>query len=361
MRRYTAEALEAMAIRILAAAGCPTEEARLVAEHLVEANLAGHDSHGVGMIPAYVAYLQAGLYVAGQTPAVARDAGAVLVVDARGGLGQHMARRALDLGIARARELGACVVALQESGHVGRIGAYAEHCARHGLASAHFVNVVDHAPVVAPFGGRDARFITNPFCAAMPGADGRPAPLLDMATSTIALGKARVARNRGVPVPEGSLLDVQGLPTTDPAPLIDEHRGALTAFGLHKGSGLAVICEVFAGALAGKRTIQPENPRRGGLINNMLSVLLDPAAFGDPAAILREVAAFGAWVKGSPPAPGVAEVLLPGEPEARARAERLRDGVPVEAATVAQIREAAGRVGVALADLDLSRGITDGP
>lgn len=338
------------------AAGSPPPEAQIVAEHLVEANLSGHDSHGVGMLPAYVAYLRAGLYVAGQTPVVVRDAGAVLVVDARRGLGQHMARRALDLGIARARELGACVVALQESGHIGRIGAYAEHCAREGLASSHFVNVVDHQPVVAPFGGRDARFITNPFCAALPAADGSPAPLLDMATSTIALGKARVARNQGVPVPEGSLLDERGLPTTDPTALIDEKKGALTAFGLHKGSGLAIICEVFAGALAGRRTSQPEHPRRGGLINNMLSVLMDPAAFGDPQAIAREAAAFGAWVKGSPPAPGVTEVLLPGEPEARARAERLQAGIPVDPLTIAQIQAAGRAVGLGENDLALSVG-----
>lgn len=356
MSHCPADTLRTAAERILQAAGCAPDEARIVADHLVEANLTGHDSHGVGMLPAYVQYLAAGLFVANQTPMVVRDEGAVIVVDAGAGLGQHMARRALDLAIPRACELGACVVALQESGHIGRIGAYAEYCAAAQLASIHLVNVVDHEPVVAPFGGRDARFITNPFCAALPDTDGRPRPLLDMATSTIALGKARVARNQGVPVPDGALLDEHGLPTTDPTALIDQHKGALTAFGLHKGSGLAILCEVLAGALAGRRTMQPENQRRGGLVNNMLSILLDPAAFGDEAAIRREAAAFGAWVKDSPPAPGVAEVLLPGEPEQRSRERRLADGVPVDARTIAQILAAGRAVGLGEAAVGLAAG-----
>ena len=351
MERYAAEALEGMARALLAAAGCSETEAGIVAEHLVGANLAGHDSHGVGMLPAYVDFLRRGLYVADQTPAIVRDDGAVVVVDAARGMGQHMAKIALDRGIARAKGQGACVVALRESAHVGRIGAYSEYVAAAGLASAHFVNVVDHTPVVAPFGGSDARFITNPFSAGLPGADG-PAPLLDMATSTIALGKARVAHNRGVPVPEGSLLDVGGRPTTDPAALIERHEGALTAFGAHKGSGLAVMCEIFAGALTGGRTTQPEHARHGSILNNMVSVLMDPGAFGDEAAIVREARAFGAYVKASPPAPGVDEVLLPGEPEAAARAERAAEGVPVEDRTVAQLRAAAASVHLAGADVD---------
>ncbi|MFW5834449.1 MAG: malate/lactate/ureidoglycolate dehydrogenase [Pseudomonadota bacterium] len=350
MQNYAAEALVAAAIAIFRAAGSSDDEARIVAEHLVEANLAGHDSHGIGMLPAYVEHLRSGLFVANQTPEVVNDTGAVIVVDARHGLGQHMARLALDRGIARAKEIGACVVALRESAHIGRIGAYSEYCAAAGLASTHFVNVVDHTPVVAPFGGSDGRFITNPFSAALPGEAG-PAPLLDMATSTIAFGKARVARNTGVPVPEGTLLDPTGRPTTDPTALVDEKRGALTAFGQHKGSGLAIICELFAGALAGERTIQPANPRRGSIVNNMLSILMDPAAFGDPAAIRAEAAAFGAYVKASPPAPGIDEVLLPGEPEQRSRAARRAAGIPVDPMTIEQIVEAGRSVGAGEADL----------
>lgn len=351
MQRYRPESLTATAHAVLRAAGCADEEATIVAEHLVAANLAGHDSHGVGMLPSYVDFLNRGLFIANQTPAVVREQGAVIVTDARRGMGQHMAKRALDLAIPRARELGACVLALRESAHIGRIGAYAEYCAAAGLASTHFVNVVDHPPVVAPYGGSDGRFTTNPFAAALPGENG-PEPLLDMATSTIALGKARVAHNRGVPVPEGTLLDKQGRPTTDPEALIERKEGALTAFGLHKGSGLAIMCELFAGALSGGRTIQPDHERHGSILNNMISIVMDPAAFGDPAAIRREARAFADYVKGSPPAPGVEAVLLPGEPEHRARAERAAAGVAVEDRTIAQIREAGASVGLAAGDID---------
>ncbi|MFP4125811.1 MAG: malate/lactate/ureidoglycolate dehydrogenase [Alphaproteobacteria bacterium] len=351
MDRYAARGLEAMAGELLRAAGCSEAEAGLVAEHLVGANLAGHDSHGIGMLPAYVDFLRRGRYVADQTPQVVRDAGAVVVVDAKRGMGQHMAKIGLDLGIARAKAQGACVVALRESAHVGRIGAYSEYCADAGLASTHFVNVVDHGPLVAPFGGSDGRFVTNPFSAALPGPAGAE-PLLDMATSTIALGKARVAHNRGLPVPQGCLLDQDGRATTDPTALVERHEGALTAFGQHKGSGLAIICEIFAGALSGGRTIQPEHVRHGSILNNMISILMDPSAFGDAAAIAREARAFGAYVKASPPAPGVEAVLLPGEPEAASRRERAAQGVPVEERTLEQLRAAAVAVGLAAADID---------
>jgi uncharacterized oxidoreductase len=179
-----------------------------------------------------------------------------------------------------------------------------------------------------------------------------PEPLLDMATSTIALGKARVAHNRGLPVPDGALIDAEGRATTDPEALIERHEGALTAFGAHKGSGLAVMCEIFAGALTGGRTSQPAHERHGSILNNMVSILMDPAAFGDAEAIRREAHAFGAYVKASPPAPGVEAVLLPGEPEATSRAERSAHGVPVEERTIAQIRDAAVSVGLTAADVD---------
>ncbi len=351
MRRYPAEALHELASLVLEGAGATDTEAGMVAEHLVAANLAGHDSHGVGMLPAYVDFLRRGLFAAGRVPNIVHEAGAVVVVDAARGLGPPAAVAALDRGIARAREMGAAIVALRNSAHIGRIGAYSEYCAAAGLASLHLVNVVDHDPVVAPFGGSDARFVTNPVSASVPASSG-VTPLLDMATSTIALGKARVARNRGVAVPDGALLDAAGRPTTDPAGLIDRHEGALTAFGQHKGSGLAIICEVFAGALTGGRTVQPGHERKGSVLNNMLSVLVDPSALGEPDAIADEVGAFMAYLKASPPAPGVTEVLAPGEPEARARTERGADGIPIEPMTIDQLRDAAASVGLAAADVD---------
>ena len=115
----------------------------------------------------------------------------------------------------------------------------------------------------------------------MPGSGGDPLLVLDMATSAIAFGKARVARNKGVPVPEGALIDGQGRPTTDPTTYVDTKDGALLAFGAHKGSGLAILCEVLGAALSGGATIAPHHERQEGILNSMLSFILDPRAFGD--------------------------------------------------------------------------------
>ena len=345
-----------LSLSILRAMGSTEAEARVVAEHLVGANLAGHDSHGVGMFPDYVRLLHAGLLVPNQELRQLADAGAVLAFDAGRGFGQRMAREALDLAAERARRQGAVVVALRNSSHVGRIGAYGEQCAAAGLASVHFVNVGDHDPYQATWGGSDARLGTNPFCAALPDGAGGAVVVLDMATSAIAFGKARVARNKGVPVPPGSLIDKEGRPTTDPAPLVDRWEGALSAFGGHKGSGLAVMCELLGGALTGGMTLQPEHPRAGGIVNSMLSVLMDPAAFGDPDAIAREVAAVGDWIKASPPAPGTDQVMLPGEPERRARAGREAEGIPLDEKSLDDILAAARSLGLAQGELDRALG-----
>jgi hydroxycarboxylate dehydrogenase B len=255
-------------------------------------------------------------------------------------------RQAMQLGMARAREQGVALVALRNSFHLGRIGHFAEQCARGDFASIHFVNVIDHAPLQAPHGGAEARFSTNPFCAALPGSDGL-AVVLDMATSKIAIGKARVARNKGVEVPEDSLLDAGGRPTRDPAVMFQEPRGALVPMGEHKGSGLAIMCELLAGALTGGWTIQPGHPRAGGIINNMLSVIIDPDVFGDRGQLLEEIAALIGYVRSARPRAGFDEVLMPGEPERRRRAERLERGIEVDDRTWTEILDAARMLGLA--------------
>ena len=140
----------------------------------------------------------------------------MIVYDGERGWGQIAAREAIMLGIERARRDGVAVVALRNAHHIGRVGTYGEMCAGAGLVSFHFVNVTDQRPAVAPWRGSDARFGTNPVCIALPG----PAPerpiIADMATSRIAMGKVRVARNKGEQIAAGTLLDGEGKPTTDP-------------------------------------------------------------------------------------------------------------------------------------------------
>ena len=351
MPTIMSDRLQALSRAICTAAGSADREADLVADHLVEANLAGHDSHGVGLLPVYVENVRAGRLVPNRHAELVSERGAVVAVEGDRGYGQVIGHEAMQLGMGRARDQGVALLAIRNSFHLGRIGHFAEQCARGGFASIHFVNVIDHAPLQAPYGGAEARVSTNPFCAALPGEDG-PAVLLDMATSKIAIGKARVARNKGVPVPEDSLLDAAGRPTRDPAVMFQEPRGALIAMGEHKGSGLAIVCELLAGALSGGWTIQPAHPQAGGIVNNMLSVIIDPDAFGDRRALQGEIAALIGYVKSARPRAGFDEVLVPGEPERRRRAERLALGIEVDERTWAEILGAARTLGLGAERID---------
>ncbi len=339
------EPLHRYVVSIFRAAGSEPAEAHRIADHLVEANLVGHDSHGVGIIPLYLDFFARGQVLPNQHASIVSRTGAVAVVDGNRGYGQVIAYETMRLAVDIAREFGVAVTALRNSFHIGRIGHWTEQCARDGMASLHFVNVVGHDPLVAPYGGTDARFATNPVSIGLPGTDG-PLCMLDMATSKIALGKARVALNAGVEVPEGTLIDAAGNPTRDPAAMFTEPQGALVAMGEHKGSGLAIMAELLAGALGGATTMQPEHPRPGGPINGMLSIVIDPTATGDRTFLEAEAGAFLDYVKGSPPREAGGEVLIPGEPEQRSRDRRMTDGIPLSEGAWRALIAAGRSVGV---------------
>jgi len=344
--RATAGQLRRLTSAILKSGGSAEPEADLVADHLVQANLAGHDSHGVGMIPTYVRHLQAGLVVPNTHAKLVKDDGPTLMFDGGRGYGRCVAGEAMAGAIARCRLTGVVALTLANAHHIGRVGAYGELATAAGLVSLHFVNVADHRAIVAPFRGTDARFVTNPVCIALPGTDRQPPLLLDMATSAIAMGKVRVARNEGKPVPDGVLIDPAGQPTRDPNVMYREPHGALRPFGGHKGYALAVVTELLAGALSGGPTIQPGNPRLGGVINNMLAVLIDPARLAGVDWLRREIDGFVDYVKASPPADPAEPVLVPGDPERLAREERSRTGIPVDPTTWEEILQAAEKLGL---------------
>jgi uncharacterized oxidoreductase len=350
MPTVTADQLRRLTSAILQAGGSAAAEADLVAEHLVQANLAGHDSHGVGMVPAYIRHLKAGLVVPNTRAKVVKDDGAIVMFDGGRGYGRCVAVEAMAAGIARVRQTGVVALTLANAHHIGRVGAYGELASGAGLVSLHFVNVTDHRALVAPFRGTDARFVTNPVCIALPGTDRQPPVLLDMATSAIAMGKVRVAKNEGHEVPEGVLIDEHGQPTRDPNVMYREPHGALRPFGGHKGYALAVVTELLAGALSGGPTIQPGNRRMGGTINNMFALLLDPARLAGVDWLRREIDGFLDYVKASPPADPALPVLVPGDPERLARAERSRTGVGIDATTWEEILQAAEAVGLSRAD-----------
>lgn len=344
------EALHHHVVVTCRALGSDEREALLVGDQLVGANLAGHDSHGVGMLPTYVAMALAGELHVNRHVEVVTDAGPLVVLDGRAGFGQVMGYEAMEVAIERANAHGVAMIGLRDSFHIGRIGHWAEQCCAAGLVSLHLVNVAGHRPAVAPFGGAQARLGTNPVCIGVPGRDGRPAALLDMATSTIALGKARVALNQGVTVPPGSIVGADGHLTDDPSAVIgDGATGALVAMGDHKGSGLAIMCELVGAAMLGGLTMRDQDgPAR--VYNSMVTIAIDPGAIdpgglGGAEHLLTETEGLLEWIKSCRPRVGVDDVLVPGEPERRARTARA-DGIAVDDATVQQLIEAARLAGV---------------
>jgi uncharacterized oxidoreductase len=340
---------------IIAAGGSEPREAGLVAANLVMANLTGHDSHGIGIVPRYVESLREGSLVPNRHAIVKLDAGPMLALDGQAGYGQVIGLEATEMAIERARRHGVCVMALANAHHLCRIGQWAEQAIDAGLVSISFVNVISRS-IVAPFGGTDARFGTNPVCIGVPLA-GQPPFVLDMATSAVAQGKVRVAHNKGERLPPGLLLDDKGHPTTEPRFGVSPPFGALTTIGQHKGYGLAVVCELLGGALTGSGTWHSDDRSKKRILNGMLSILIDPARLGTAETFAREAVEFVDWVRRSPPAEGVDRVRIAGEPEREMRARRSRDGIPVDETTWKEIRAAGEVLGVPAAKLDsLARG-----
>jgi uncharacterized oxidoreductase len=382
-----AHTLHAQCASVLIAAGSSAAEAEKVAANLVMSNLSGHDSHGVGMLPRYVdAVLEGGL-VPNASVQTVLEAGALLSLNGQRGYGQVIGEQAMALGIARARLHGSCIMALAESHHLGRIGHFAEMAVAEGLVSLHFVNVKSRA-VVAPWGGSDGRFGTNPCCIGIPlipqsveatpsqqgprdrlgRTAGAAAPsggsaahavaslgghfILDFATSRVAQGKMRVAYNQGKAVAPGLLMDEHGQPTTDPGVVVvpqpNGFFGALMPFGEHKGYGLAIACELLGGALTGGGTWHSTNVHSRAILNSMLTVLIDPAKLGTQASFDTEVRAFVDWLRQSPPADGFDTVQIAGEPERAMRLQREQDGIEIDLQTWQEIVLAAGKVGASI-------------
>lgn len=329
---------------LFARAGWSDRDAGLTADHLVLSNASGHDSHGVGMAPRYLRVAAKGSIPRGPSLTTVLDAGALITLDGGMGLGQVVGFDAMNIAIARAQSLGTAIVALRNTHHLGRIGHWGEQVANAGLVAIHFVNVIGRPPLVAPWGGTQARFSTNPICIAFP-RPGQPPVVVDFATSRIAHGKTRVAWKRGVEVADGNLLGRDGTPTRDPSVMWIEPFGALLPFGEHKGFGLGMMCELLAGALGGAGTI-PGRTDWDVIDNNMLSILIDPARLGGADAYARETDRLVEWVYDTPTMAGVDRMRIPGEPEREMRAQRGRDGIPIDPTTWGDILEAAAELGI---------------
>ena len=335
--------------------GSEPREVDLVTENLIQANLTGHDSHGIGMLPKYSeAFVEGGL-TANAHVKTTLDCGAMLRLDGQAGFGQVIGHEAMEMGIARAKQFGSCIVALGNSHHLCRIGAWAEMAIEANLISVHFTNVISR-PIVAPFGGGDARFGTNPFTVGIPVPGGEPI-LLDFATSVMAQGKARVAYNKGEQMPAGRLIDNHGKPTTDPKYAVVDPTGAIVTFGEHKGFGLAVVCELLGGALAAGMACHEPYTGKKRVLNGMLTILFDPTKLSEDALFGDEMKGFIDWVKASPAQPGFDHVRLAGEPEREMRAKRLAEGIPVDETSWGDILKAAERLKVDPAEINRLAGL----
>jgi hydroxycarboxylate dehydrogenase B len=332
------------------------EEARRIATYLTTANLTGHDSHGVIRVPVYIRWKKMGSIVPNQTAEVVVDTPSLAVVDGKFGYGQTVAPQAVKIGIEKCKASGLAAVALRNAGHIGRVGDWAEMAAAEGLVSIHFVNAAGSV-LVAPFGGVERRLSTAPYCVGIP-RHGQGPVVLDFATSIVAEGKVLVASRGGKKLPKGALIDLDGRLSEDPAVLYGPYeaegprdhgkgKGAIRAFGEHKGSGLALICELLGGALTGTGATGPN--RR--FANGMFAVYVDPKIV-DPANIFDgEMSRYINYFKDTKPAAGVDAVLIPGEVEAKMRAERSKNGVPLPDDTWAAIVGTAREVGVSEASI----------
>ena len=327
------------------------EEARRIATYLTTANLTGHDSHGVIRVPVYIRWKKMGSVVPDQTIELVVNTPSLAVVDGRFGYGQTVAPQAVRIGIEKCKASGLAAVALRNAGHIGRVGDWAEMAAAEGLVSVHFVNAAGSL-LVAPFGGVQKRLSTAPYCVGIP-RKGQDPIVLDFATSVVAEGKVLVASRGGKKLPKGALVDADGSLSEEPAVLYGPYTpdgprdhtkgtGAIRAFGEHKGSGLAFMCELLGGALTG--TGATSGGRR--FANGMLAFYVDPKVVDTSHVFDAEVSRYADFIRATRPVAGVDQVLIPGDPERKTRAERTQNGIPLPDDTWAAIVNTAREVGV---------------
>jgi hydroxycarboxylate dehydrogenase B len=336
MPRIPALELRSITGRILEALQVPPEEAAWVAELLVRANLVGHDSHGIVLLPQYARAIQAALVHPRASSEIIKDSPSTALIDGHWGFGQIVAGRAMQLAIQKAKETMISSVGAYNLYHVGRLADYTRMAAEQDMVGLMVVNGGGASQIVTPFGGAAGRLATNPISIAFP--TGGPTPFLcDMATSVVAEGKVRLHRLRGERTPDGWLLDNQGRPTTDPNALYQEPHGAILPLGGsagHKGFGLAMVVEILSGILARAGYARPGANR---FSNGTFIIVIEISAFVEPSEFRAEVQDLLTYVKSAPTAPGVSAIMYPGEPEALEQQLREREGIPVEDETWRQV------------------------
>ncbi len=326
--------------RIFAAAGAPPEMARRVSDSLVKADIYGVHSHGIGLLANYISNIKSGRIQPAALPLVVKDSPVFALVDGQWGFGQVVAERAMQIAIEKAKANGIGVVSVRHSNHVGRVGEYTEMAAHVGLIGFALVNGGGRGPLVTPYGGIAHRLNTNPIAFSVPVPGERPL-LMDFATSTVAANKLRVARNQGVKIPHGWILDKDGVSSDNPNDFYD--GGFLMPFGAHKGYALSIMVEILGGLLTGAGAPMFAEFEGG---NGCFFLALSPDFFRPSGKFLADVRRLVDTLRATPPLEGIESVMVPGDPEAKAEARHVRDGVELDAVTWQTIIDAGRSVGV---------------
>lgn len=337
--------LQSLITAIFERAGAPPPHARIVADHLLEANLLGHDSHGVMRVPQYCnAILESELMPAAQ-PRLVRESLAGAVFDGCRSFGQVAASEAMNTAIGKARRAAVGAVTVRNCYHSGRLAAYTQQAAAVGMIGIVMVNAGGGGQSVVPFGGRERRIATNPFSIAAP-SEGEFPIVLDVATSMAPEGKVRDHHQRGAKLPDGWIVDAHGRPSNDPSDFYGPPAGAILPLGGtagYKGFGMALMIDILAGALSGAGCCRAETvPARDGI----LLMAIDVQQFVDPEAYFEQVAELVAHIKSCPPAPGFEEIFVPGEIEFREAQRRRSSGVAICAQVWNDLQAIADRLNV---------------
>jgi len=343
--RIMARPLKDLVSSVLTSLEVPAEKAGVVADKVVEANLVGHDSHGIIRLSKYVKAIQEGRINVHANLRVVRETHGVLVFDGDWGFGHVAASEAADMAVEKARAQGIACATIFNCNDVGRVGNYTVQIAEQNFIGIMTVNDGGAGACVTPYGGCSPLFSTNPISAGIPMAD-RPPICVDMATSVIAAGKIALASKRGTDLPKGCIIGANGRPSTNPADFYGPPPGALLPLGGflagHKGYALAMLVEVLSGALSGAGCSgSGERDSQGVFI-----LAINPEVFGPPEEFAQKLTQLVEITKSSPKAEGVTEILIPGEPEWREKEKRLRSGIFIEEATWAEIMEIASQLGV---------------
>ena len=343
-----ADFLRQVGADIFVGCGAPLREAALVASELVEANLMGYDSHGIVRCNEYVDYVHRGRITPGAAHRIVREQRNTAVVDCGLNFGQVGATYMTDLACGKARDGGIAYIVSTRCSHVGRVGSYVQRAAERGYFAFATCNNQKVGHIVAPWGGREGRLGTNPLAFGAP-TEKWPV-VLDMTTCMIAGGKLNMLKLAGKPAPPGTIQDVEGNPSTDPAVITalsldpTAPSGTILPFGSaygYKGYGLSMMVEIMGGIMAGLDMTQ-HNPGANGFA----IIVVDPDAFFGRAAFRSLVDSMCAYQMSSAPAPGFSEVVVPGLYDFRLREKRLAEGIPVERSVWDLVIEAGKRVGV---------------